>query len=174
MFTSLRRILLAAACTCGLLAGTATPAATAVDWRTTETSWANPQATRPKVVDLRYARHDGFDRVVVDLRGRRPGYRTVFADKLYYDPSGKPVPLKGRHKMYLVLEPSATYTMAGDNVYDGPRLVRPGLPALRGIALVGSWEGITSFGFTTRTRPYRVFTLTDPSRVVIDFKHPAG
>lgn len=174
MLTSLRRVLLAAACTSGLLAGTAATATAGADWRTTETSWTNPQATRPLVVDLRYARHEHFDRVVVDLRGRRPGYRTLFTDQLTYDPSGQPVPLDGRHKTYLTLNPAATYTQAGRDVYDGPGLVRPGLPALRGIALVGSWEGVTSFGFTTRTRPYRVFTLTDPSRVVIDFRHPVG
>jgi hypothetical protein len=126
------------------------------------------------VVDLRVARHDGFDRAVVDLRGHRPGYQTFFVDKLFYDPSAQPVPLKGKHKMYLVLRPAGAYANDGDYLYAGPQLVRPGLPALKGIALTGSWEGDMSFGFTSRTRPYRVFTLTDPTRVVIDFKHPAG
>lgn len=161
----------------GLLAGlvgTAEPAAAAVDWRTTETSWSNPRAHRPVVVGLRFARHEGFDRVVVDLRGHRPGYRTLFVDRLFYDPSAEPVPLKGRHQTYLVLRPAVTYSLDGADLYDGPALVRPGLPALRGIALTGSWEGDTSFGFTARTRPYRVFTLTDPTRVVVDFRHPAG
>jgi hypothetical protein len=169
-----------AATLAGLLAaaaavtGAAGAAQAAPEWRTTETSWTNPQAVRPLVVGLRWAEHPDFDRVVVDVEGRRPGFSTIFTDKLSYDPSGKPVPLKGRYKTYLVLRPAATYTNSGTSVYEGARLARPGLPALRGLALTGSWEGDTSFGFTSRTRPYRVFSLTSPSRIVIDFRHPAG
>jgi hypothetical protein len=157
-----------------LLGTAAAPAAALPDWRTGPTRWDNPREVRgmPKVVDLRWAAHDGFDRVVVVLRGARPDVRTLRPDELTYDPSGKPVPLKGRHRMYLVLRPAATYTAAGESVYTGRRLVRPRLDALRGIALTGSWEGDTSFGFTSRTAAYRVFTLTSPSRVVVDFRHP--
>jgi hypothetical protein len=149
-------------------------AAGATDWRSTETVWTNPRVTRSQVVGLRWAEHRRFDRVVIDLHGRRPGYRTIFTEHLSYDPSGRPVPLKGRYKMYVVLRPAATYTSAGTSVYGGPRLVRPELPALRGLALTGSWEAVTSFGFTTRTRPYRIFSLTSPSRIVIDFRHPSS
>ncbi len=170
----LRRTLthLAAVATAGALAvGLVPPAGAAPQWRSSETSWQNPRATRPEVVDLRYARHGKFDRVVIDIEGRRPGFRTIFAEKLNYDGSGKRVPLKGRFKMYVVLRPAYAYTSSGENIYQGPRLVRPGFPTLTGIALTGSFEGDTSFGFTSRTRPYRIFTLTHPSRVVVDFRH---
>jgi hypothetical protein len=157
-----------------LLLTAVAPAVALPDWRTGPTRWDNPRDLRgtPKVVDLRWAAHDGFDRVVVVLRGARPDVQTLRPDELTYDPSGKPVPLKGRHRMYLVLRPAATYTPAGEGVYEGRRLVRPRLDALRGIALTGSWEGDTSFGFTSRTAAYRMFTLTRPSRVVVDFRHP--
>jgi hypothetical protein len=174
MLASARRYLLVLACTTGLVAAGPGPAGAAADWRTGETSWRNPRAHAPKVVGLRFARHEGFDRVVVDISGHRPGYQTLFADKLSYDPSARPVPLKGKYKMYLVLRPAATYSADGTGLYDGPVLERPDFPSLKGIALTGSWEGDTSLGFTSRTRPYRVFTLTDPSRVVVDFRHPAG
>lgn len=150
------------------------PAAALPDWRTGPTRWANPHDVpgTPRVVDLRWATHPGFDRVVVVLRGARPDLLTMRPEELIYDPSGKPVPLKGKHRMYLILRPAATYTNDGANLYEGRRLVRPGFPALRGIALTSSFEGDTLFGFTTRTAPYRVFTLTRPSRVVVDFRHP--
>ena len=141
------------------------------DWRTTPVRHDATRAHRALVTDLRWSRHAGFDRVVVDIRGRRPAYRTTFPKHLVFDPSGKPVPLKGRYNTYLVLRPSATFTLGGKNVYVGPRLARPRLESLRGIALVGSFEGVTTFGFTSRHRAYRVFTLTDPSRVVVDFRH---
>ncbi|MGA9748218.1 MAG: hypothetical protein WBQ50_12250 [Nocardioides sp.] len=157
-----------------VLVGTALPAQALPDFRDVPTRWENPRPATPtpRVVGLRWARHDHFDRVVVVLRGARPDYRTLFPDRLTYDPSGKPVPLRGRHRTYLVLRPAVTYGTAGESFYVGRRLVRPDLPALRGIALTGSWEGDTSFGFSSRTRHYRVLTLTRPSRVVIDFQHP--
>jgi len=150
------------------------PAAALPDWRSGPIRWGNPGDVRgmPKVVDLRWAAHGGFDRVVVVLRGARPGLLTMRPEELTYDPSGKPVPLKGKHRMYLILRPAATYTNDGTNLYEGRRLVRPGFESLRGIALTSSFEGDTLFGFTSRTAAYRVFTLTSPSRVVVDFRHP--
>ncbi len=171
LLSSLRRTTIALVLSCTGVAALATPAAALPDWRTTESRWDNARAFRPVVADLRYARHGSFDRVVVDLRGRRAGFATFFTDRLSYDPSGQPVPLRGRYATYLTLTPAVTYGYEGENLYDGPRLRRPEFPALRGLALVGSWEGQTTFGFTSRTRPYRIFTLTDPSRVVIDFRH---
>ncbi len=163
--------LAAIAAAAALGAGLVPSAQAAPQWRSGETSWQNPRAARPEVIDLRYARHDGFDRVVIDVQGRRPGFRTIFPGQLRYDGSGKKVPLQGRFKMYAVLRPAYAYTSSGDNLYQGPRLVRPGFPSLTGIALIGSFEGNTSFGFTSRERPYRIFTLTRPSRVVVDFRH---
>jgi hypothetical protein len=126
----------------------------------------------PKVVDLRYAQHPNFDRVVIDVAGQRPGYRTAFTRHLVYDPSGNPIPLKGRFKMYVVLKPAYTSSLgSGQNLYQGPKLVRPDFPSLRGIALAGSSEGVTTFAFTSRHKAYRIFTLINPSRVVIDWKH---
>ena len=171
MTITLRRGFAAAVSTLALVA-IAAPTQALPAWRTTPTSWSNPKAVTPKVVNLRYAKHATFDRVVIDVRGRRPGYRTSFPKKLTYDPSGKPIPLAGRYKMSVVLRPAYTYSPnTGKNLYTGPKLVRPGFPSLRGIALAGSFEGVTTFAFTSRHQTYRIFTLTHPSRVVIDWKH---
>lgn len=171
MATTLRRGL-ALALSAVALTAAAAPAQALPDWRTTPTSWVNPRAHTPKVMNLRFSRHTAFDRVVIDVRGRRPGYRTSFTKTLRYDASGKPIPLQGRYKMYVVLRPAYTFDLStGRNLYVGPRLRRPGFPSLRGIALAGSFEGVTTFGFTSRHQAYRIFTLTDPSRVVVDWKH---
>lgn len=165
--------LAAAAVSLGLVA-TTSPAATAAlpDWGTAPSSYTNPQARMPRVVDLRWARHTHFDRVVIDINGRRPGYRARYVRKLVYDGSGRPVPLQGRKKFSLVLNPASAHNNRGESVYEGPRLRQVHLPTLRGIAFTGDFEGYVSFGFTTdRKAPYRIFTLTNPSRVVLDFKH---
>lgn len=151
-----------------LLAG---PAAAAPPWRTGPTTLASHATGQPKVVGLRWAEHERFDRVVIDLQGRRPGVRARYVERLRYDGSGRPVPLHGRHRLSVVLDPARAHDAAGRNVYTGPRLRQVDLPTLRGIAFTGDFEGVVSFGFTARTRPYRVFTLTDPSRIVVDWRH---
>lgn len=164
--------LAAAVVSLGLVANT-TPATALPDWRTTPTSYENPRARTPKVIGLRYATHENFDRVVIDIRGRRPGYRISYTKRLAYDGSGKTVPLKGRKKMSLTLTPAYAHRMQdGSGVYEGPRLEQVDFPTLRGVAFTGDFEGQVSFGFSTdRRAPYRIFTLTEPNRIVVDWKH---
>jgi len=184
------RLGLAATVATGLFATTAAPATPAVpqpaqpattastaaaalpDWRTTATVSTDHRAKQPKVVGLRYAEHARFDRVVIDVRGLRPGYTVSYTRRLSYDGSGERVPLKGRKKMFLTLTPAYAHNGAGADVYDGPRLRQLRLPTLRGVAFTGDFEGYVSFGFTTdRRAPYRVFSLTNPSRIVLDWRH---
>ena len=151
----------------------AAPGVTAVTpWHTTPTVHTATKAKMTHVVDLRWSRHAHFDRVVVDIRGRRPAYSVRYTRQLLFDPSGKPVPLRGRKKVSLSISPASTHDKAGTSVYDGPRLRQAHLPSLRVVALTGDFEGVVSFGFTTSGKvPYRVFTLTDPTRLVVDFHH---
>lgn len=154
------------------VATTSTAVTAATAWRTAPTEQHNPRALQPKVVDLRMARHAHFDRVVVDVAGRRPGLAVSYTKRLMYDGSGRPVPLRGTAKMSLTLQPAAAHDRHGDSLYTGPRLRQVSLPTLRGVALTGDAEGAVTFGFTTSSRaPYRVFTLTNPSRIVIDWQH---
>ena len=108
----------------------APPATSLPAWKTTASTRTNPAATHPRVVDLRDAQHPGFDRVVIDVRGRIPGYRA-------------------------------------------PKLVRPGFPALKAIAMTGDFVGRVTFAFGLQPRrtPCRIFRLHDPQRLVIDFRH---
>jgi hypothetical protein len=46
------------------------------------------------------------------------------------------------------------------------------MPSLRGVAFTGDFEGVVSFGLSLSHRaPFRVFTLSAPSRIVIDLRH---
>lgn len=172
MFHKTRLGMAAAVVSLGLVA-TSAPAATALpDWRTTPTTRTNDRAHQPKVVGLRFAEHAHFDRVVIDVKGRRPGYTIRYTKRLSYDGSGDRVPLKGRKKMSVTLTPAYAHNDSGASVYDGPRLRQLHFPTLRGVAFTGDFEGHVTFGFTTdRRAPYRIFTLTNPSRVVVDWHH---
>jgi hypothetical protein len=163
--------------TLGLTAPSATSATSSTTrssfpaWQTTATTRTDPLAVRPRVLDLRYAQHSRFDRVVIRIRGRIPGYRARYHRTFSYDASGQPVPIRGG--LELVLVPAYAHDQAGVDVYRGPRSSRPHLPTLQAIAFTGDFEGRVSFAFGLRPRraPYRIFWLHDPQRLVIDFKH---
>lgn len=145
------------------------PASAAV-WINHGTSWVNPSARAPKVIDLRYAMHPRYDRVVIDIRGYIPGYRTSYHRTFTYDGSGATVPIRGG--LQIVLRPAYAHNSAGQSVYDGPKLVRPRFPQLKAIAMTGDFEGQVSFAFGLADHAYyRIFRLHDPQRIVIDFRH---
>jgi hypothetical protein len=166
-----RVVLSAAAAVCALAAGVGTASALPA-FHTTPTSHTNPNLKgQPRIVDLRVGRHSTFDRVVIDVHGRRPSFSIRYTKKLVFDGSGNPVPLKGKRKMSLVIDPATAHNKNG-SIYAGPKLKQLQLPTLRGVALTGDFEGVVSFGFTTdRKAPYRIFELIHPTRVVIDWKH---
>lgn len=143
------------------------------DWTSTQSNYDNPRAVRPLVVNLRHATHPAYDRVVIDVDGRLPGYRMDFVRVLRQDGSGNRVRLPGKYKLRVDLYPAAAHSdRTGKSVYEGPRRETDlGYDALKGLALMGDFEGTVSFGFGTDKRVYRAFRLTNPNRIVIDFKH---
>lgn len=155
------------------LVGASAPAGALPAYTKGPSSYENPNLQgQPKIVNVRVSEHPGFDRVVIDVDGRRPGFTIRYVDELTYDGSGKAVPLKGHRKIAIFLNPARAHDKHGHNVYFGPKLRQYQLPMLRGVAMTGDFEGVVSFGLTARRKDgYRVFTLTHPSRVVIDLKH---
>jgi hypothetical protein len=129
----------------------------------------------PLVLDLRLGRHSTYDRVVVDLSGPLTGYRVGYVDKLTHDGSGAPVPLSGKAFLAISVSPANAHVFVDEhalNVYSGPRLTRPGLPTVKGAAMSGDFEAVVSFGLALDHKAgFRVFTLTNPSRLVVDVAH---
>jgi hypothetical protein len=146
-------------------------ASAAPDWLDTGTTWQGPGNNGVKVLGLRFASHPTFDRVVIDLRGPLPDYRTGYARRFHYDGSGKLIPIRGSSGLWIGLTADGHDT-AGNNLYTGPRLARPRFDTLKALALAGDFEGQVTFAFALRHRAdYRIQHLTGPSRVVIDFRH---
>ncbi|MCY0933529.1 AMIN-like domain-containing (lipo)protein [Streptomyces sp. H34-S4] len=127
----------------------------------------------PLVVNARWGGHCTYDRVVVDLQGYVPEVTVTPVTELVYDGSGKPVPLAGRYFLEIRLHPAAGHDDAGNNVYQGPKLLKINLPKLKGIALTGDYEGYVTFGAAFDTKPaYTSFKLHAPERFVLDVAHP--
>jgi hypothetical protein len=144
-------------------------------WLTSKASWTNPNASAsalPHVVDLRYAQHATYDRVVIRIQGALPGGTTRYQREFTYDASGLPVPIHNTSGLKVTLMPAYGHDDAGSNLYVGPRLARPRLQTLRALAYTGDFEGHVTFAFGLSHRaPYRIFTLRAPYRIVIDFRH---
>ena len=137
-----------------------------------------PQSTEPQtaepsgdwdlqLVDVRVGDHDGFDRVVLELSGTTtPGWGVAWGDEAVAEGSGEVVPLDGDH----VLTISASGTaMPERGSYEAPQRLGPA-GDIAGVHVNGWFEGYTQVfaGIEGDERPFRVFTLTDPPRLVVD------
>jgi hypothetical protein len=91
------------------------------------------------------------------------------------DPEGTPVPLAGQSFLWVVFRgASAVCGPTVTKTYPGPSTLTPFYPELLVVSAAGDFEGYLSFGIGLAARGgYRVFTLTEPDRVVIDVSHVA-
>ncbi len=170
--TLTRRLMTALMATAFAVTGLATDASARPTWDTSPVVVHRQPQPAPKVIDLRWGEHRRFDRVVIDLHGKIPGYRVQYVRQLSYDGSGDRVPLPGRRHIAIVLRPALAHDRHGDSTYDGPRLRRLHLPTLRGVAFTGDFEGDVSLGLALSHRAdFRVFTVRAPNRIVIDLRH---
>lgn len=182
-----------AACAGGPADGPATPTATgdtsldatSGDDPTTDVPFAaggspvtaDPSADAALVVtDVRVSRHDGFDRVVLDLEGEgAPGWDVGYEDAPADDGSGEPVRVDGDGVLRVRLSGMA---MPGEDPdvteYDGATIDPEGTEAVEEVVYRFWFEGYTTayVGVDEPGLPFRVFALEDPARVVVDVQDP--
>lgn len=133
----------------------ATPSAPAAAAR-----YAPPVAT-PRLVDVRFARHRTYDRLVFDFRGGVPDVESRYVRVVREDASGRRVFVPGRAFLLLRFEPARAR-----NFPRGVQYVNE-LENVRGFRLVGNDEGVVHVAVGLRQRVgVRVFELSN--RVVVD------
>ncbi|MEU8227903.1 hypothetical protein [Kribbella sp. NPDC048915] len=139
---------------------------------------ANSRMTAAPVTAVRTGRHACFDRLVVDLKGKAPGYDVRYVSTVRQDGSGFAVPVRGGARLQVVVR-APSYGASGQPTYR-PANRRElsnvsGYRTFRQVAFAGSFEGQTTIGLGVRARlPFRVFTLAGPgtnSRLVVDVVH---
>jgi hypothetical protein len=138
---------------------------------------SSPMVQSP-ITNVRSGRHPCFDRLVVDLKGKAPGYTVRYAKAVYAQGSGKKIPLRGGAFLDITVKAPA-YNSAGHATYSPKHpkeLVNlAGYRTFRQAAWGGSFEGLTTIGLGVRAQlPFRVFTLkgaNNASMLVIDVAH---
>lgn len=114
---------------------------------------------------------DGYERVVVDLGGTgTPGWLVDYTDSPTADGSGEPVDVAGRAHLQVVVRGVGYPFDTGVAEYAGPEAITPDTDGpVQQIVYTSVFEGQAQvFLGLDSQRPFRVFGLTDPARLVID------
>ena len=140
-----------------------------------------PADTNPDVADpvdpaglvvttVRAARHEGFDRVVFELAGTgTPGWSVEYVDTPSSQGRGDVVDVPGAAQLQVTLQGTTNpYETDVAELPRGPVAVS-GTDAVQGVVYDATFEG-TSVAWvgTTGQAPFRVYSLTGPSRVVLE------
>jgi hypothetical protein len=141
------------------------PASPAPMWPTTTRTAAASHAGYLTAVTV--GQHATYDRVVFTFSEGVPGYSVGYVNEVLSDAKGDQVALPGQAFLRVVFNPSSGY-----HTYSGPSTMTPVFPTLLQVRATGDFESYLSFGVGLSQRAgFRVFTLTQPYRVVIDAAH---
>lgn len=120
-----------------------------------------PQATLTRVT---VGRHPTFDRIVFRWATSTPGFNVRYVPQLVDDGSGLPYPILGSRFLQITFFPHVNAATPGV-----ARTITPRFPTLRQVKVRGTFEAVLTVGAGLSARKgFRVFTLTNPRRTVID------
>jgi len=133
-----------------------------------------PQTSEPSgdlllPVDLRVGDHEGYERVVIDLAGDGvPGWQTEYVTEAIEDGRGERVDVAG-DAILSVYVSGTRYPEEGEAHYV-PQGPVDGSGVIEEVHYLGTFEGLTQLfvGVDGGPADYRVFTLSNPARLVID------
>lgn len=128
---------------------------------------------------LALGRHEGYDRVVFQFKNHRPGFRVEYVQPpLHEDGSGNTVEIAGNAFVLVRMEPASGFdveTGEGELVYTGARRISgagAGTSTVREVVRTGDFEAVLSWAVGLEDRvDFRVLTLDEPPRLVIDFRN---
>jgi hypothetical protein len=164
---------------------TTTPTATSVK---TSTSNSSPTPVTPDdqpktadsylpigtITNIEAGKHEGFDRLVVELNAPGAGYYVQYVDEVHTDGKGDLVPLKGGAKLRIIVRTS-NYDSNFNPTYQVklgeplPNVNLTGFNTFQEVKWAGSFEGQSTIGLGVSARlPFNVFKLTNPGRIVVD------
>jgi hypothetical protein len=141
-----------------------------------DTGYPSPPDARVTVTAVRIGRHDGFDRVVFEAGGTgTPGWDVRYVDAANSQGSGADIPVEGGAILQVTLTGVGLPADTGVEEYSGPdRLTSGAAKDVTEVVWDGSFEGqsVAFVGVGQKT-PFRVYSLKDPARIVLDVADPS-
>jgi hypothetical protein len=122
------------------------------------------------VTAVRAARHEGYDRVVFEFAGTgTPGWSVEYVDSPSSQGSGAAVDVPGAEHLQVTLQGTTyPYESGAEEVPRGPVVVSD-TDVVEGVVYDASFEGTSVAWVGTAERaPFRVYSLTGPSRIVVE------
>ncbi|WP_043621094.1 AMIN-like domain-containing (lipo)protein [Nonomuraea candida] len=121
------------------------------------------------VTSVRYAAHEAYDRLVVELKGGIPGYSVKWVDELVQDGSGRAIDVPGGAYLQLTLFPANAHDDEGRSTWAGGPVYEANLDNLTGVVRTGDFEGRVGIGLAlARRTAFRVTEQDSPNRLVLD------
>ena len=158
-------------------------AASDLDADTTSSQWTAGIVRRDRAATgvatqsaVRVARHDGFDRLVLEFEGDElPSYHVEYVDRpVRQCGSGDVVNVAGDGWLLIRLEPARAHDDDGRATIE-QRSARPALPVLIETKLICDFEAQVEWVLgMSSPNPYRVLELSQPVRLVVDVRHSRG
>jgi hypothetical protein len=125
------------------------------------------------VSDIRTGRQDGFDRAVFEVGGvGTPGWDVRYVDQASSQGKGDPIDVAGRAVLQVTITGAQIPDTTGVAEYDGPNpLPGSGTATITEVVYDHVFEGTAvAFIGTGAQTPFRVYALSNPTRVVVDIQ----
>ena len=126
------------------------------------------------VTDVTTGQHEGYDRVVFRLDGTgTPGWMVRYTEGATDDPADTELDIAGDGTLQVILLGFQLPYVTGIEEWGGDPILTPDYTVLREVNVRGQFEGqeLAYLGLDAADHPFRVFALTDPTRVVVDVRH---
>ena len=137
-------------------------------WTTRRVSRVNAPDGQLRIV--RAAKQDGFDRVVFEFADGVPSFSVNYSPLPIYA-EGTMAKVKISGTAVIVVSFHFYYGEHAD-IYQGFPRATLNLPELLQIKDIDGTEGVMAFALDlTKRQPFRVQTLSNPARLVVDLKH---
>ncbi|MEU3650452.1 hypothetical protein AB0E59_44325 [Lentzea sp. NPDC034063] len=124
-----------------------------------------------ELTNIRTGKHDRFERIVLDMNGLPSNSQSREATEVSNCASGNSVPMAGNEVLETIFFNAASYDENFNRTYTGPRnFVPEGLTNVKGVAFTCDFEATMGIAvsYANVNSWHKVFTLTNPDRVVID------
>jgi len=140
---------------------------------TTPVSVPASGAPTAQLTAVRVGTHQGYIRIAFEFDGEVPGYDIGYLDgPLYEDGSGAEVPISGEKVLSVRMTPASAIRMEGETftrTYTGPDRLTSSGGAVTEVVEAGDFESQMTWGIgTTGGQSFKVTTLTEPTRLIID------